>query len=855
LAHEVLNPVDKPAMSPRAFPLLATLLALFIIPATAGAAVKPVTLAFGSGNYKVSEANRVFNVTVVRTGDTQSPVTVDYALDTGTTGTPGTDWSFTPGTLSFAAGETTKTIPLTIIDNPDYNPPNKKVVIKLLHAVSSAPTQLGGHTTVTIIDNDGGGTIDLSQPSYRVVENAGVATITVTRDTTQSIVETVKYQTQALPAGAGHAVAGVDYTTASGTITFGTGEYVKTFSVPILDDQAFEGDEVLNVKLSGPKNLTNGTQPPTLGPNANGTLTIADDDVPVFGFSQPTYVADENGGPATITVTRTGATYVAADVAYSDDGTGSATGGGADYTLAPGTLHFAAGETSKTFQVAINNDNLNEGNETVGLRLKLNGTKVANALLSIVDNDSPLPSIQFSDVSYTVGEAATTADVTVTLSHASESTVTVDYATADDTATAGTTATDGSADYVDTHGTLTFDPGFVSKTISVPLNSDAVAEDDEDFTISLSNPNASALLGAPGTATVDIVDNDLVGLFEFDGIRYDVSETSGHATITVNRTEGTLGPATVDYATSDGSATAPDDYTATSGTLSFADGESSKTFEIPITWDGIAEGDETLNIALTDPTNGADLGPDSGAVLHIADDGVSAPVAFSAASYDVAETVGDATIAVNRLGAKLGGPVTVDYAGSDGSSGTLTFGPGEATKSFQVPVADDSVHTGTRTVTFTLSNPGGGTSVGDPATAALNIADDEPASAPSSNPPSDTPPSDQVAPKLAITAKKLQKALKAKRFVLKVRSSEAARLSIALKVRKSRKSKKLVSDAKASRNVAAGQTVTIKIKLNKQAIAKLRKVLAKGKVKVTFTVTGVDAAGNTAHVTKATTIR
>src|SRR5207248_2665919 len=142
------------------------------------------------------------------------------------------------------------------------------------------------------------------------------------------------------------------------------------------------------------------------------------------------------------------------------------------------------------------------------------------------------------------------------------------------------------------------------------------------------------------------------------------------------------------------------------------------------------------------------------AVLHIADDGASGPVQFSAGAYNVPENGGPATITVSRSGGSLGGPVTVDYATSDGTAhagvdytethGTLTFGDNEATKTFQVPVIDNSTHQGGRSLGLTLSHPGGGTALGSPATSAINIADDEPAGSASG---------DKTAPKLTVTAK------------------------------------------------------------------------------------------------------
>jgi hypothetical protein len=835
----------------------AALLALAIIPASAFAAPKHVKIALSAPAYTAIEGN-AFNVTILRTGNTRVAASVNYTTADGTASAPG-DYAAASGALNFAPGETRKTVSVTTVDNSVAGPASKKLTFKLSGATPDSVPPGKATATLTILDNDGPGTIDFSSATYSVVEGAGVATITVTRASASNIVESVDYTTTELSAGTGHATAGTDYTTTAGTITFGEDELSKSFQVPITDDQDFEGDETLDLTLSNPQNVTTPLQAPVLGTNTPATLTIVDDDVSTFSFSQPTYSVNEGDGSTTITVNRAGATNAAADVAYSVDtsgpGTaGTATGGGTDYTLPAGTLHFAADETSKTFQVDITQDALMEGNETVGLQLTDNGAQVATALLSIVDDDLSVPSVQLSNVAYTVPEAATTATVTVTLSAPAAGGETVNYATADDTAMAGTGATDGTSDYTDTHGTLTFLAGETSRTIDIPLNPDSVVEDDEDFTITLSGA-VGLQLGDPHQAAVKILDDDGTGTLAFSALRYDASETGGHATITVNRTGGSGGTASVDYSTSDGSARAPGDYTATSGTLNFADGETQKTFVIPLAWDGLAEGDETVSIALTNFVSDDDPGKTAAAVLHIADDGASGPVQFSASSYNVAENGGTATIIVNRSGGSLGGPVTVDYATSDGtahagadysdSHGTLTFGPGETARTFQVPVTDDRVHEGGRTVNLTLSNPGGGTAVGAQGTALLNIADDEPVSEASK---------DKAPPRLKVTAKKLQKALKAKRFVLKVHSSEAAGLVVTINVRKSAKSSKLVSVAKASKKVAAGKTVTITVKLNKKAIAKLRSAIAKGQVKIRVTVKGTDAAKNSASVTKTFTI-
>jgi hypothetical protein len=827
----------------RALMFVAALTALAILPTSALAASKNVKFRFSSTSYSVTESAGTFTATVVRTGNTRDAASVDYATADGTAHA-GTNYVQTHGTLNFAAGQTTKTFAVSIIDNQDVGPANRKLTLALSNGPDPIPPGRA-EASLTILDDDGPGTIDLSSATYDVVEGAGVATITVTRASASNLIESVEYSTSAPAPGTGHATAGTDYTTTAGTLTFGMGETSKTFQVPILDDQDFEGDETLNVTLSNPQNISSPLQRPVLGTHIPATLTIEDDDVSTFSFSQPTYLVNEGGGTASITVTRTGATNVEANVGYSVDpaAPGTATGGGTDYALAAGTLHFAAGETSKAFTVAINDDStVDEGNETVGLRLTVGGSTVATALLSIVDNDSSLPSVQFSNVAYSVNEAATSVTVTATLSRAAAGPVTVHYDTDDVTATGG-------ADYTDTGDkTLTFVAGQVSKSFDIALTPDADIEDDETFTVTLFNPTG-AQLGAPKKATVTIVDDDGTGTLDFTAQRYDVDEAGGHATVTVRRVGGSGGTASVDYATSDGTARAPGDYTPASGTLNFADGETQKTFDIPVAWDGLAESNETVSIELTNFVSDDDPDRTAAAVLHIADSGASGPAQFDAGSYSVAENGGPATITVTRSG-NLGGPVTVDYATSDGTAhagtdysathGTLTFAAGEMAKTFPVAVTDDNIHQGALSVNLTLSNPGGGTSVGAQGTAALTITDNEPVSSAST---------DRTAPKLTITAKKLQNVLELQRFALKVRSNEAARLSVALA------SGKQVTVAKTSKRVAANVTVTITVRLDKKAIAKLRKALVNGKATLRVTVTGTDVAGNRATVRRTITVR
>ena len=189
---------------------------------------------------------------------------------------------------------------------------------------------------------------------------------------------------------------------------------------------------------------------------------------------------------------------------------------------------------------------------------------------------------------------------------------TVDYGTQDGRAVAG-------VDYTAQSGTLTFEPGRMTRTVSIPILNDDVSESNESFQVLLSNLTGfQAGLGVPATSTVFILDND-TGI-QFSTTRSSVSETVGVAAIMVLRGDDLNVAVTVDYATSDGTATAGADYTARTGTLHFAAGETTQTILIPILDDGLDEGPETLNLTLTNPSAGFWLGANRDAVLAILDD-------------------------------------------------------------------------------------------------------------------------------------------------------------------------------------------------------------------------------------------
>jgi hypothetical protein len=202
------------------------------------------------------------------------------------------------------------------------------------------------------------------------------------------------------------------------------------------------------------------------------------------------------------------------------------------------------------------------------------------------------------------------------------------------------------------------------------------------------------------------------------------------ATIKVTRSGSSVGAVTVNYATSDGTAQAGADYSATSGTLTFGAGVTSLQIKVPTIGNTVVNPSRTVNLTLSNPTGGAVLVGSSTAVLTIVNDDKAGKVQFGTSSFTVNESSGTVTIKVNRSRGN-GSEVTVNYATSDGTaqadtdytatSGTLTFGAGVTSRRFSIPILKNTLGGAARTVILTLSNPGGGATLGSPSTAALMI--------------------------------------------------------------------------------------------------------------------------------------
>lgn len=666
------------------------------------------TVQFSAPTYAVDEGGPYATITVTRTGGTAGGVTVDYATSE-VTATAGQDYTATSGALLFGPGATRLTFSVPILDDGLVEG-NETIRLDLSNPAGGA--KLGPLAAAVLHIREDNPVLQFSSASYSFPESTPTAVITVKRSGQTATPASVSYATSD-----GTAKSGVRYMGTSGVLFFGPGVLSQSFAVPLLNDTRNEASETVLLRLSAPSAGT------ALGQQSTAVLTIGDNDAPgQLAFSLSGYRVMQGSASASITVRRLGGTASGVTVDFATlDRTAAA---GVDYTATSGSLSFGPGIVSRSFTVPLLAPRTPEPDLTLQLALSnpTGGASIGTPRAAVLTLTSRDPLLQFSAGSYTVGETGPKALITVKRSGPLGGVLTVNYATADGTATAG-------SDYAPVSGTLTFGPRTVAQTFAVPVSDGALVEGDETIHLGLSNPTGGAALGTLSTAILIIKTDD--PSLSFSKGSYTVSESAPAALIIVRRSLPASRAVEIDYATSDGTAHAGSDYQATSSTLSFEPGVTTRAFVVPILNDTSHEVGETMNLSLTNPVN-ARVGTPSTAVLKIGDNDVAGSVQFSLSDFSASAADGNATVTVTRTGGSASG-VSVRYSTSDGTaqagtdyeptSGTLLFGQGATSQTFTLNLLRNPAATANRTVSLTLDDPGGGAVLGPTNQAALWIVE------------------------------------------------------------------------------------------------------------------------------------
>jgi hypothetical protein len=555
------------------------------------------TLQLSAATYSVVENAGTLAVVVRRVGGSDGAVSATISTTPGTATSPA-DFTAVNQVVNFAAGDTAdKTINISLSDDTTFEG-DETFTVALSAATGGAVLGSPVSATVTITENDApptAGSISFSSATFSGAENAGSITIRATRTGGATGVVAAQYVTSN-----GTAVTPTDYSLTQGVVSWADGvSGEKTFTVPVVNNSIDETDKKFAVTLSNPTGGASIVAP------ASAEVTIVDDDVAgIFSFNAvPPVTVAETAGQITLTIVRTGGNAGPVDVIVNtSSGPAPAAAAGDFQELSNYVVPFANGQGSAVLAIGINDNSVFTGsrNFQVTLTSATGGGVIGangNATVTITDNDTPLPGrFSFGAATYSAAEGTPTVTLTVIRTDGSDGEARVTY-----TAVNGTAIAPG--DYPATSGQLIFAQGETSRTFTVAINDDTIAENAESLSVRLSNPTGGAALGARTSTIVTIADNEPT--FRLSAATY--SATEGMTlSVVVRRENGLSVPRSIDYRITNGTAIAGRDFVGASGSLLFDAGVAEQTLSIPILDDATAEGAETFKVTLV-KVNAADL--------------------------------------------------------------------------------------------------------------------------------------------------------------------------------------------------------------------------------------------------------
>ncbi|QNH19263.1 Calx-beta domain protein [Xanthomonas sp. GW] len=441
-----------------------------------------------SASIAVSPASRnedsgaAFTYTVTLSQTSNSATTVNIA--SSGTATSGGDYTGAVGSVVVPANTTTATFAITPV--ADGTVEANETVIMSVASGSGYGIGSPSSATATILDDDVPSASIAVSPASVSEDGATNLVYTVTLDQAPVNATSVAFNV------GGSATSGNDYAAVSSPLVIGAGQTSGTITINPTADSTVEPDETVVISLASGSGYS-------VGSPDSATGTIANDDVPSLSINNVSLNEGDAGtSNATFIVSLSqpaGAGGVSFDIATAD---GSATAG-VDYVASSLTGQtIPAGSSSATFTVLVNGDTLNEANENFFVNVSnVSGASVSDPQgQGTIVNDDAQPTLSIDDVSVNEGNSGTTtATFTVSLSAASGQTVSVDYATADGTATAG-------SDYVARVGTLTFAPGTTAQGVAITVNGDTAVEPNETFSVDLSGASNAGIARATGTGTI-----------------------------------------------------------------------------------------------------------------------------------------------------------------------------------------------------------------------------------------------------------------------------------------------------------------------------------------------------------------
>jgi Calx-beta domain len=699
---------------------LASVLLLAATHAVAGGSVFNITnaaIAEGTGG----ASNLVLTVNRTGSGALEG---VSFASN-NVTAVAGVDYTAASGTLSFPIGTLTQTVSVPI--TTDSTVEGDETFTVSLNSPTGAGVSIGTGVATATINNDDTAIISVNTPSI-AEGNIGNTPLPFVVSISNPVQGAVSFTYTAANGNnvnplLNATLADNDFVASTGSVSFASDSTAAlTVNVPIVGDTDVEANQGLLLNLSAL------VLPATIAPAsitfaASGAGTINNDDGAILSIANAS-IAEGNAGSSNLvfTVNLSASNKNPVTVQYaSTDGTAAA---GSDYSVTNGTLTFPALSLSQTITVPITGENIVEANEafTITLSAPVGASLGTSTATGTINNDDSA-TLSLNSLALAEGNAGNTAmNFTATLSNPVQGAVGATLNTSDgNNATATLNATVADNDYIAISNAPFNLASGVTQTVPVQIVGDTDVEPNQGFRLTLSNltlpagiPAGSVTLGtATGNGTINNDDSTALSIAPI--IQLEGNSGTSVMNLTVTLPVPNKDPVTVNFATSDGTATAGVDYVARSGTLTFPSNSQSQQIAITVNGDAIYENDETFTVTLSAPT-GATIATPTAVATITDDDSLGLSIAdVTQAEGTIADTTMTFTVALAGISSL---PVTVSYASSNGSavapgdytpvSGSLTFAPGESSKTISVTIRSDRDQEGNETFALTLSNPNPG---------------------------------------------------------------------------------------------------------------------------------------------------
>jgi hypothetical protein len=684
-------------------------------------AISPAIISQAEGNSGVTR----YTFTVTRTGLLSGSSSAQWSV-AGIDGQPADANDFPGGVLptgnvTFAAGETTKTITIDVIG--DTIAENDETFAVTLTNPTGATITIAT-ASGTIVNDDTNLAITPSSISQSEGNSgATVYAFTVNRTGVVSGSSTAQWSV----AGIGDHPANADDFGGSfptGTVTFVAGETSQTITIEVSGDSIAENDETFAISLSGPSGATITTA------NAEGIIVNDDANLAIT----PNTISQQEGDSGkvlyTFTVNRTGLISGSSTAQWSVRGIGDHPANADDFggSLPTGTITFAAGETSKVITIEVNGDIIAENDEKFIVILSdPAGSSITTASAEgvIVNDDTNLGIVAINADQVEDNSGSKSFTFAIQRTGVLSGTSSTSWAAAG----SGITPADASdfAAGILPSGTVTFASGETSKLISIDINGDTQIETDETFSVTLYDNSDLAPQNPTATGTIISDEPITISLALQPSI---TAEDGGQVfSYTFTRNGPTDAPLTINFLIS-GSADPTNDYTSDRdlssfpfGSITFNPGDSIAMLEIRPTADTTIENNETIEIELLTSSEYAvgTVGPVVATIIN----SDQSQAALTISATDATKAEGNSgktayTFSVKRSGDTSGSSTAQwavsstqatgnDFIGGALPSGTVSFAAGDTSKTITVEVNGDSSIETDESFTVTLANPTGAT--------------------------------------------------------------------------------------------------------------------------------------------------